>query len=82
MYEVEGSSLSIFPNPTNGKVSIESGVELIRIKLFDATGRLIEDFDINNKSSHVLDLSNLEPAVYSVVISTVNGEHVERIVRY
>lgn len=72
-----GSSLKVFPNPTNGKVSI-SATELtgenVEITVMDATGRVVGSNVINNYQGENLevDLTNQAEGIY--MIQLISGE--------
>jgi len=72
------SMMKIYPNPTKGKLCIESEI-MERVEVFDVTGKFVYETVV---SSDVLDvdLSGFRKGVYFVRIITEKGIVVERIV--
>jgi hypothetical protein len=64
------SSITAFPNPTNGLVNIDLGNSHNEISaiITDAQGRVIKDFSFSNTQSFDLDFKGL-PGVYFVLIT-------------
>lgn len=78
---LEDNGLSIYPNPTNGQVFIESkeGVQLLQ--LYNMTGQLIENKTFNKLKNFSLDFSDLEQGVYFIRLQTTEGEwKVEKLI--
>jgi alpha-tubulin suppressor-like RCC1 family protein len=74
--EMDLSTLHLSPNPTNGEVKIQwnSDIQIENITLFDVTGKLLNEFTIqNSQSEFTFDLSNYANGIYSLRIKTVNG---------
>jgi len=54
------TKLSVFPNPTNGKITIENGDAVRTVKLIDMTGKTIMEFiDVN-----AIDFDGVAPGKY------------------
>ena len=80
--ENEKNSISIYPNPTTGIITIGnlnlSGLDL---EITDITGKIVfQSTIINNKSSIEIDLSQLEKGVYFVNINGKNFYQLKKIV--
>lgn len=76
-----GSSVYLYPNPTNGEVRIQTELEgdyLIRI--FNLSGQLVQTIQATNSTTE-LSLAKLEDGMYLIEISNENGRAVERIVK-
>jgi len=58
------SDIVIYPNPTDGKIRIESTYKIEKISIFDTVGREIAMFKATDK----VDLSSFENGVYYVKI--------------
>ena len=65
-------SVSIYPNPSENFINIESSVLINEINIFDYFGKLILVKKESNKS-FILDTKNITPGNYIVVVKTVNG---------
>ncbi|MBR3947240.1 MAG: choice-of-anchor J domain-containing protein [Bacteroidales bacterium] len=61
-------SLNIYPNPTDGKFTIECS-EMITIEVFDMVGQLVEKIDVNANSTSI-DASSWTNGVYTIRIAT------------
>ncbi len=72
------SQLSIFPNPTNGAVSIKLEGEFL-ITIYDARGRLIIQEQVSNNTE--LNLTNYESGVYFVKINKDDTEIISKLIR-
>lgn len=71
-------NISLYPNPTNGIVSIKSnGIEYKynQISIMDLTGKIL--MKMNNSNS--IDLSSLSNGIYIVHIKTDNGIAIRKI---
>jgi hypothetical protein len=76
--EVEGLALNIFPNPTNGMISIEGINEQAEVAIFNAHG-----IEVNSKSLYLpakLDLSKQPKGIYIIKVSTYRGVYFEKLV--
>ena len=73
-------AISVFPNPTNGIINIESKSILKSIQLFDVQGRLLQT-KLQNDTKVNFDISDKSNGVYFVKITSENGIKVEKIVK-
>ena len=74
--------ISVFPNPTDGVISIISGkYEIINISVFDINGKMINDsIQIERKpNSAELDFSAQANGIYILDIETDKGRVKEKI---
>ncbi len=75
--EIESGLVSVYPNPTTGKVNI-SGVEAgSRIRLFNSLGAPVSEF-ISRNSTETISLENQASGIYFIVISNndrISGSH-------
>ena len=81
-----GESLSIaaFPNPTKGKVNFRvksSDVKKLKIDIFDITGRLVGNKEINilTGETSTIDISTLTPNIYFMRIYLPDGSLFETV---
>ena len=73
------STISIYPNPTNRLVNINSDkFDITDVQLFSITGRLIKSFTISNKVSQI-DISQFPAGMYFLTIKTEKGEVSKKI---
>jgi PKD repeat protein len=73
-------TMSIYPNPTNGSVNVTvQNDRLTEVRIFDQTGRIIYE-DKLDAEFFEFDLIQNGEGVYTILITTLNGQFVERIV--
>ena len=68
-----GAYVSLYPNPVNNNLNIDTAEELKSIKVFDITGQLIKQVEGNVGSVTVGDFN---PGIYLVQLTNANGETV------
>lgn len=73
----ENESFSLFPNPTNGTITIAMSSEILRVELLSIDGKLIKSFESHSSFFNV-DCSDLSKGVYIV---KVNNSLFERLVK-
>lgn len=67
------STINIFPNPTNNRVTIEvSRWEGINIKIFNQQGALMLDVEMK-KEEEQLEIPNLLPGIFIIEIESITG---------
>lgn len=68
------NNLVVFPNPASDQMFINSlnGEEITSVKIYSVTGEIIKTEFINN-SFHVLDMHNISPGFYFMVIESGNA---------
>lgn len=69
----ENTQIVFYPNPTQRIINIQSKLELNKALVYDATGRLIKQFDLNGKSDAILDVSELSDGIFILEIETAKG---------
>jgi len=69
------NEFSIYPNPTNGKINIETNKQIEKITILDITGKMIIE-TVNPE----IDLSKQQKGTYFMKIETVNGIFTEKII--
>lgn len=77
--DLENDKLLLFPNPASTSVKILSKSPLLRIKLFDVTGKLIKEVG-NGLFEQDLDLSDLNGGVYLVDVITQSGKTTRKVI--
>ncbi len=68
---LEAERFSIYPNPSNGKISCAAGNNLESIEVWNMEGKLIRTIQTNEKEVD-LDLSQLTAGVYLIKLSTAS----------
>jgi hypothetical protein len=69
------NAISVFPNPSSGKIELLSDIPLKKIQVMSITGSLLKEIrtDLTLKE---IDLSELPQGTYYLNIENSNGEHV------
>lgn len=74
------SSISIYPNPSNGKFRVNNPLFQIKnINVYNLLGEKISSFSVNSYQSEI-DITSQRQGIYFLHIQTVNGLVVEKIV--
>ncbi|WP_296321566.1 trypsin-like peptidase domain-containing protein [Winogradskyella sp.] len=60
------SNFKIYPNPSNGIVTIDSRVNISNVDIIDMTGKLINSIEISDERSVQLDISNYRTGLYFI----------------
>lgn len=80
MNEQELNKVSVFPNPSSGKIELLSDVPLKAIKVMNVLGAALKEFNTNLTLTEI-DLSELPQGTYYLNIENQNGEKVVKPVR-
>ena len=76
----KNSSISIFPNPTNGKITVR-GEGINKLVVMNIQGQIINEYKNNQKLNDIIiDLSSNSYGVYLIKIITKNGTLLEKVV--
>jgi len=77
------NDVSVYPNPTNGSISIEAGdIAIDKIELYDMSARLVKNLDVTNASGIFnADLSSVTAGIYFVKLYSAEASVVKRIVK-
>ncbi|WP_430406132.1 T9SS type A sorting domain-containing protein [Fluviicola sp.] len=72
--EAELNHVSVFPNPSSGKIELLSDIPLRNIQVVNVIGTLLKEFDANLTLTEI-DLTELPQGTYYLKIENSNGEH-------
>lgn len=78
-YEVD-ASISVYPNPTKGNVTINCSNTIQSVQLFDVQGRLLQT-DLINQNNTVIDITGKANGVYFLKVTSEKGIIVQKIVK-
>ncbi len=75
-------SSTIYPNPTNGSLYLQTdaAVRMIKAELFDLSGRMVFSSELNGLNSEQIDLSGLKNGIYQLQIHTSEGVSLQKVV--
>ena len=74
---MQGTNVSLYPNPTVGQLNIESAEAIREVAIFNTLGqKVVTNYNLGNKS--LMNLSNLSKGTYTMRITLQNGETVVR----
>jgi hypothetical protein len=82
--EADGTDAVLFPNPANDQVTVQLDQQgAVMVSVFDATGRLRASAPLSITGQVTIDLSDLLPAMYAVVVMDGAGRSlaVSRLVK-
>lgn len=74
------ASVTMYPNPSKGLVTIDADNEIKSVQIFDIQGRLLQHSFIN-ENSVILDLSVRSSGIYFIKVFTEKGIKVEKVIR-
>ncbi|MBO4600109.1 MAG: T9SS type A sorting domain-containing protein, partial [Bacteroidales bacterium] len=70
-------SLNVYPNPTTGRLSVVADDEVLRIDVFDYTGRAVATFERQGD----IDISRLAVGIYTLRVTLPERIEVRRVVK-
>lgn len=76
----DGQTVSVFPNPAQGQLTILAKENIQSVQLYDISGRLIRT-NPETKNQAQMDLSRESAGIYFVKITTQQGTKTEKIVK-
>lgn len=78
---VDFGDIQLYPNPSNGKVTIELGkvYDEATVTIMNSTGMVVQKLQIRNSQKGEIVLN--EPGMYLVKIRTGNGETIQRVIK-
>jgi hypothetical protein len=68
---LNSKEISIYPNPTSGKLFILNGQDVNRVEIYSMSGEQIKSIDCTNLST--LDISSLSKGLYVLRLHDLNG---------
>ncbi len=74
-----GAELTIYPNPVNDVVNINSGKEIVRLEVYDRNGRVVYRTPVNTTICN-LNVKRFSRGLYFFRVTTNDGTYVKRVV--
>ena len=76
--EIEGSSISVFPNPVRTTLYLNGLSEISSVSIFDLNGRIVMKPQIINNR---IDVSSLGNGIYFIKVSDKNGVFISKFMK-
>jgi len=74
--------VAIYPNPTNGKLTMVNGeLIIVNIEFFDIFGRKVFEQKAENTNQNEIDITNLSAGIYMIAIHTDMGIIHKKVVK-
>jgi len=78
----QNNTLGVYPNPTKGQLTIESGeLEIESIEVYDVLGRNCFSPTSSRSCKTTINISHLSKGTYFVKIKTATGESVRKVIK-
>lgn len=80
----EEEMISVFPNPTSGKVSLNlpATIKNGTVNVIDLSGKVVQSYPITNKDNILSFQLNVAKGVYFLEVKSTNGTTVKKVVKY
>lgn len=79
--DMENSTISVYPNPTNGKFTINSNSTISSVEIYNLLGaRIPADIKLNQQVSCEIDLSGQARGIYLIKINKEGNNSTRKIV--
>ncbi len=76
------SEIKLYPNPTNGNVTIEYGeITDTKISIFNITGNIVYTVNVTKKAKVVLPVANIPSGVYYIKIQTNKQQRTIKLIK-
>ena len=72
------STINIFPNPTSGHINIRGLNQAANVSICNTQGKLLKSYEEVNNS---IDISDLKPGIYILVLKAEGQSLVRKIVK-
>jgi hypothetical protein len=76
---VSSGSVFVYPNPATDKVMVKSDFPVMSVELFNCTGQISVSLRNLNEKAITVNVSALEPGVYFIRVTTVEGNLIKKI---
>ena len=82
--DFEQAGISMYPNPVQDKVTLnlsQFNEEAKQLSVYDVTGKLINNYSIDNQENYEINMSNYASGVYIVKIKTASGQLQHKLIK-
>ena len=73
----EHYELAVYPNPTTGMLTVEADEEVVRVEVYDYTGRCVATYE----NQTTIDLSRLATGIYTLRVTLPERIEVRRVMK-
>ncbi len=74
------NAVSLYPNPANDYIKIQSEENISATTIYNVTGQKIKTFPIGNSNSTIINTRNLSNGFYYLKITTDNEKIIKKII--
>ena len=75
--ENTSASVSLYPNPADNMINLQSSEEISSVQIFDMFGKNIANYEVNGTQTQI-SVNNLSVGMYMAKIATENGSVVKK----
>lgn len=68
--------IDVFPNPSNGQITIKSGTAIDNLEFYDLTGRLVYQQRVNSRNLVTIQLSDISNNEGILIIKVQSGDNI------
>ena len=82
--DFEAAGISMYPNPVEDKVTLDLSQfneQARQLSLYDVTGKLINNYTIDNQENYEINISNYASGLYIVKIETASGQWQNKLIK-
>ncbi|WP_397303514.1 T9SS type A sorting domain-containing protein [Nonlabens ulvanivorans] len=80
--DANSNSVSLFPNPSYGKVTINSSSYIQAIQIFDHLGRIVKSLSVKQENLEMnIDISELNTGLYFIKVKNESGEQSIKLIK-
>jgi hypothetical protein len=72
---------SLYPNPTNGNVTLTASETIEGVRVLDMVGKVVKTVGIDAATQVEIDVNDLPSGVYFVEVSAAGNQYVERLIK-
>lgn len=76
----EAVNIELYPNPNNGRFTMNMPMGNYSLEVFSAVGQLVYVSSLQGSSNHVIDLGNVTKGVYTLRLSNAEQTRSQRII--
>ncbi|MFZ6051352.1 T9SS type A sorting domain-containing protein [Halocola ammonii] len=79
--ENDAIDYSLYPNPTNGNVTLTASETIEGVRVLDMVGKVVKTVGIDAATQVEINMSDLPSGVYFVEVSAAGNQYVERLIK-